>query len=43
MRTLLLALAYFVLVVPLGLLLRLVRDPLRRRWDRQARTYWHTV
>ncbi|MFD6156625.1 hypothetical protein ACFWF7_18815 [Nocardia sp. NPDC060256] len=43
MRTPLLAPIYFLLVTPLGLLLRLIRDPLHRRWDRQAFSYWRMV
>lgn len=42
MRNLLLSIAYFALVVPAGLLSRLVRDPLSRRVDRNADTYWIT-
>jgi hypothetical protein len=42
MRNLLLSLAYFALVIPAGLLSRLVKDPLSRRVDRDAGTYWIT-
>ena len=40
MRRLLLLIAYFLLVTPVGLVLRLVRDPLHRRWDAGAPSYW---
>ncbi|WP_199829534.1 hypothetical protein [Streptomyces sp. MMG1121] len=43
MRNLLLSLVYFVLVVPAGLISRVVRDPLSRRPDPAADTYWVTV
>ncbi|MFD7134567.1 hypothetical protein [Streptomyces sp. NPDC059894] len=42
MRNLLLSIVYYVLVVPAGLLARLVRDPLSRGLDRGAGTYWVT-
>jgi hypothetical protein len=31
---------YFVIVTPLGLVSRLVHDPLSRRRNRRATTYW---
>jgi hypothetical protein len=35
------ALVFYLCITPIGLLLRLLRgDPLDRRWDRQAETYW---
>jgi hypothetical protein len=38
---LLLALLYFAVLTPIGLALRLAgRDPLQRRWDPSATTYW---
>ncbi|NLU67794.1 hypothetical protein [Streptomyces sp. HNM0574] len=40
MRTALLAVVYAVVVTPVGLVSRLVRDPLARKWDRNAGTYW---
>lgn len=40
MRNLLLSIVYYALVVPAGLLTRLARDPLARRVDREAATYW---
>ncbi|WP_155070816.1 hypothetical protein [Streptomyces taklimakanensis] len=42
MRTVLLAIVYYLVVTPVGLLARVVRDPLARGWDRGARTYWVT-
>jgi hypothetical protein len=33
-------LLYCTIVVPAGLLTRLVRDPLHRRPDRRAASYW---
>jgi hypothetical protein len=36
-----LSLFYFLLITPIGLLFRLMgRDPLQRRFDAKARTYW---
>jgi len=38
---LLLAIVYYLVVTPIGLLMRLCRyDPLNRRFDRSASTYW---
>lgn len=42
MRTLLLFLLYYLIVTPIGKLVRLVRDPLTRTWDERADTYWIT-
>ncbi|WP_202425776.1 hypothetical protein [Streptomyces sp. HUCO-GS316] len=36
----LLALAYLLLVIPVGLVAQLLGDPLERRPDPGARTYW---
>jgi hypothetical protein len=36
----LVALVYLLLVMPVGLIVRLVRDPLRRRPDPVADSYW---
>jgi hypothetical protein len=37
----LIAVVYYLVVTPLGLAIRLAgRDPLERRFDRQASTYW---
>ncbi|MDH6131758.1 hypothetical protein P3T37_001132 [Kitasatospora sp. MAA4] len=36
-------LLYYLFVVPVGLILRLVRDPLRRRPDPSAESYWITA
>jgi hypothetical protein len=39
----LLSLFYFLLITPVGLFFRLMgRDPLKRRFDAKARTYWVT-
>ncbi|MFF6909212.1 hypothetical protein ACFY9Q_25150 [Streptomyces sp. NPDC012389] len=40
MRTFLLLIAYYLVVTPVGLLSRLAHDPLARRWNRRADTYW---
>jgi hypothetical protein len=40
LRGLLLLLAYYVVVLPVGITTRLLRDPLRRRLDRRATSYW---
>jgi hypothetical protein len=38
---LVLAVLFFLVVTPTAMVLRLVRyDPLKRRWDRSATTYW---
>jgi hypothetical protein len=39
-RTVLLFLAYYLVLTPVGLVLRLIRDPLTRRPDRRAASYW---
>lgn len=36
----LLAVFYFVVLTPFGLIARRVRDPMRRRFDAAASTYW---
>lgn len=36
----LLAAAYYLVVTPIGLVSRLIHDPLSRRWNRGARSYW---
>ena len=37
----LLGVVYYVVMTPIGLVMRLLgRDPLERRFDRDARTYW---
>ncbi|MFJ8648554.1 hypothetical protein ACIRNI_20845 [Streptomyces sp. NPDC093546] len=41
MRSFLLLLVYYLVVTPFGLLSRLVNDPLARRWERRADTYWN--
>ena len=40
MRNILLFLMYFLVVTPAGLVWRVVRDPLHRRIDRRATSYW---
>ncbi|WP_328956979.1 hypothetical protein [Kitasatospora purpeofusca] len=40
MRSLPLALFYYAVVSPVGLAARLFHDPLRRRWRRQATSYF---
>ncbi|WP_199837065.1 MULTISPECIES: hypothetical protein [unclassified Streptomyces] len=40
MRTVLLAIVYYLVVTPLGLLARVVRDPLARGIDPKAASYW---
>ena len=35
-----LTVVYFVVVTPIGLVSRLIRDPLARRRNRRATTYW---
>jgi hypothetical protein len=40
MRKALLFVFYIVVVTPAGLVLRLVRDPMRRRLDSRTPSYW---
>ncbi|WP_199550896.1 hypothetical protein [Streptomyces sp. N35] len=40
MRAALLALVYYLVVTPVGLLARVTRDPLTRSWDAEAPSYW---
>ena len=40
MRNVLLFLLYFLVVTPAGLIARIGRDPLSRKWDPAASTYW---
>ncbi|MBS2962953.1 hypothetical protein KGA66_07855 [Actinocrinis puniceicyclus] len=40
MRKALLFVLYIAVVTPVGLLLRLVRDPMRRKLNARAHTYW---
>ncbi|WHM40040.1 hypothetical protein [Streptomyces sp. BPTC-684] len=37
----LLAIVYLLVVTPVGLAVRLLRDPLKRRPDPSASTYWN--
>ncbi|MFD3522745.1 hypothetical protein [Streptomyces sp. NPDC058653] len=37
----LLAAVYLLVITPVGLVARVVRDPLRRRPDRAATSYWN--
>ena len=40
---LVLALTYFLILTPIGLVRRMFGDPLKRRFDRQATSYWTPV
>ncbi|RZS30529.1 hypothetical protein EV193_11649 [Herbihabitans rhizosphaerae] len=40
LRNVLLAIVYVVVIVPVGLIIRAVRDPLSRQLDRSAGSYW---
>jgi hypothetical protein len=40
MRNALLTVVYFLLVVPAGLVLRVLRDPMRRSRSRRRPSYW---
>ncbi|WP_197287611.1 hypothetical protein [Streptomyces apocyni] len=42
MRAVLLAIVYYLVVTPIGLLARVTSDPLTRRWDPKAESYWVT-
>ncbi|REF00413.1 hypothetical protein [Thermomonospora umbrina] len=41
--TVLLALAYLTIVTPVGVVSRLVHDPLHRRWNKETGTHWHLI
>ena len=44
MTRVLLTVVFIGLIVPTGLIMRAVgRDPLKRRWDREAKSYWSPV
>lgn len=34
------AVSYFLVITPVGYLMRLSHDPMRRRFDRSAKSYW---
>lgn len=36
----LLTIAYVLVVIPAGLVARVLRDPMRRGWSRKLPTYW---
>ena len=40
MSRFLLTIAYVLLVIPAGLVARVLRDPMRRSWTRGHRSYW---
>ncbi|MDT9684662.1 hypothetical protein RND61_21765 [Streptomyces sp. TRM76323] len=40
MRTVLLAIVYYLVITPIGLITRAVRDPLARGADPKATSYW---
>ena len=40
MRNAMLTIAYVLLVIPAGLVTRVLRDPMRRSWMRGSRSYW---
>lgn len=40
MRTIQYSLLYFLIVAPVGIIGRLVHDPLNRKWLAGAETYW---
>ncbi len=42
MGNILLSIIYFLVATPFGLVSRLIHDPLSRRRNRQASTYWTT-
>lgn len=43
MRRLSLALFYYLLLTPVGLVSRMVHDPLHRRWRPHAESYWRWI
>jgi hypothetical protein len=40
MTRVILTIFYFILLAPIGLIMRFFRDPLHRAWDREAKSYW---
>ncbi|WP_406631722.1 hypothetical protein [Amycolatopsis sp. WGS_07] len=40
MRKAMLTLVYVLFVVPAGLVIRVLRDPMRRSWKRGSDSYW---
>jgi hypothetical protein len=42
-RYFLMALCYFLILTPVGLIVRLVRDPLNRNWRPEQDSYWIDV
>jgi hypothetical protein len=40
MSKFLLTIAYGLLVVPVGLVTRVLRDPMHRSWSRRRQSYW---
>lgn len=40
MRRALLTIVYVLLVIPAGLVARVLRDPMRRSWSRSRQSYW---
>ncbi|MEV6632787.1 hypothetical protein AB0M54_18765 [Actinoplanes sp. NPDC051470] len=43
MRRMMLGVLYYLLLTPIALLIRSVRDPLHRRWDMNKATYWSLI
>ena len=42
MSKFLLTIAYVLLVIPAGLVARVLRDPMHRSWSRRRRSYWQS-
>jgi hypothetical protein len=40
MRKAMLTIAYGLLVIPAGLVARVLRDPMHRSWSRRRQSYW---
>ena len=40
MAKFLLTIAYVLVVIPAGLVARVLRDPMRRSWTRKRHSYW---
>jgi len=40
MRKAILTIAYVLFVIPAGLVIRVLRDPMRRSWTRGRDSYW---
>lgn len=43
MRKAILAIAYILLVIPAGVVIRVLNDPMRRSWSQSQASYWQNA